>query len=57
MGQSALQGYSDFIYNLETNNEKLVWRLISLEMKVTVDKDFFETTVINLFRFVTNFFG
>lgn len=45
--QSALQDNSDFMNKIETNNLIMLWILTSLEMKVTVDKGYFGTTVTN----------
>ena len=44
---SALQDNSDFMNKIETNNLIMLWILTSLEMKVTVDKGYFGTTVTN----------
>ena len=42
---STLHDNSDFMNNIETNDLILVWRLILLEMKIIIDKDYFGTTV------------
>ena len=46
--RSALKSNSDFMNKIEVNNLIQLWSLTSLEMKVTADKDYFETTVTNL---------